>query len=169
MGYTRLELSKALGCTKQTIANQIKSLGLEGHVRRDGRADVIDDEAASILAAKICGPGAGPSREPAMRARPLESRAQPEPARDPDPYKEMCEDLRRDRDAMAARYEAQIDRLQAEVDSMRGMLAAERDETRRAEAEARRYREALVAVANAGVLRRGRVARDALALPAPRG
>lgn len=53
MGVTKRQLADQLGVTKQTVTNYISRLGLEDHVRREGQRDLVDDYAASVLAAKI--------------------------------------------------------------------------------------------------------------------
>lgn len=48
------EIAESCGVTKQTVTSRLHDLGLwEGHVQKDGRAFVVDAEAASAVAASI--------------------------------------------------------------------------------------------------------------------
>lgn len=48
------EIAEECGVTKQTITSRLRDLGLwEGHVQKDGRAFIVDQEASSAVAASI--------------------------------------------------------------------------------------------------------------------
>jgi predicted RNase H-like nuclease (RuvC/YqgF family) len=50
MGATKKEIADELGGAKQTIVNYIERLGLQDHLTRVGKADVLDDYAVSAIA-----------------------------------------------------------------------------------------------------------------------
>lgn len=50
MGATKKEVADRLGVAKQTIVNYIARLGLDSHVKRVGKTDVLDDFAVSAIA-----------------------------------------------------------------------------------------------------------------------
>lgn len=50
MGATKKEIADELGVAKQTIVNYIERLGLQDHLTRVGKADVLDDYAVSAIA-----------------------------------------------------------------------------------------------------------------------
>ena len=50
MGATKREVAEKLGVAKQTVVNYISKLGLEGHVSRVGKTDVLDEFAVSAIA-----------------------------------------------------------------------------------------------------------------------
>lgn len=50
MGATKKEVADELGVAKQTIVNYIERLGLQDHLTRVGKADVLDDYAVSAIA-----------------------------------------------------------------------------------------------------------------------
>lgn len=48
------EIAESCGVTKQTVTTHLRDLGLwESHVQKDGRAFVVDAEAASAVAASV--------------------------------------------------------------------------------------------------------------------
>lgn len=53
MGVTKREVADRLGVAKQTVVNYIAKLGLEEHVTRVGKADVLDEFAVSAIADAI--------------------------------------------------------------------------------------------------------------------
>lgn len=53
MGATKKEVAEQLGVAKQTVVNYIVRLGLEEHVTRMGKTDVLDDFAVSAIADAI--------------------------------------------------------------------------------------------------------------------
>lgn len=53
MPITKRDVAETLGVSKQTVSNYIARLGLSDHVSRVGKADVLDDYAASVLAGAI--------------------------------------------------------------------------------------------------------------------
>lgn len=53
MGATKKEVAEQLGVAKQTVVNYIVRLGLEAHVTRMGKTDVLDDFAVSAIADAI--------------------------------------------------------------------------------------------------------------------
>lgn len=174
MEYTRKMLADELGCTKQTIATYAKGLDLDGHVVRRGQTDYYDEVAASAIASRASGRFA---------------RRQEAEADDPadllqtmlEHYKSEVDRLRVERDAVEARHEAEIERLQQLLIDERGLTGMIRsqlmDEARKAkeaasraekaEAEASRYRHALAVIEVAPFWKRASLARTALALPAP--
>jgi predicted RNase H-like nuclease (RuvC/YqgF family) len=50
MGATKKEVADRLGVAKQTVVNYIAKLGLDPHVTRVGKTDVLDDFAVSAIA-----------------------------------------------------------------------------------------------------------------------
>ena len=50
MGATKREVAEKLGVAKQTVVNYISKLGLESHVSRVGKTDVLDEFAVSAIA-----------------------------------------------------------------------------------------------------------------------
>lgn len=111
MGTTKKALADELGVTKQTVANYIQRLDLGGHVTREGQADVIDDYAASALAAAI-----GTDKAPADEAAP--------PTNVIDAQEARIADLKAELDRAKADYEARIADLSAELDRTRDKLEA---------------------------------------------
>ena len=111
MGTTKKALADELGVTKQTVANYIQRLDLGGHVTREGQADVIDDYAASALAAAI-----GTDKAPADEAAP--------PTNVIDAQEARIADLKGELDRAKADYEARIADLSAELDRTRDKLEA---------------------------------------------
>lgn len=176
MEYTRKMLADELGCTKQTIATYAKDLDLDGHVVRRGQTDYYDEVAASAIASRASGRFA---------------RRQEAAADDPadllqamlDHYKSEVDRLRADRDAVEARHEAEMERLQQLLVDERELTGVIRgqlmDEVRKAkeaasraekaESEASRYKHALAVIEVAPFWKRASLARAALALPAPSG
>lgn len=55
MAVTKREMADKLGVSKRTIANYIEKLGLGNHVTRTGNTDLLDDYAASLIAARVGG------------------------------------------------------------------------------------------------------------------
>lgn len=174
MEYTRKMLAEELGCTKQTVATYAKDLDLEGHVVRRGQTDYYDEVAASAIASRASG----------RFVKQQEAKAD-----DPadllqtmlDHYKSEIDRLRADRDAVEARHEAEIERLQQLLidereltNMMRGQICEEVQKVReaasraeKAEAQAARYKHALAVIEVAPFWKRASLARTALALPAP--
>lgn len=67
MGATKKEVADELGVAKQTIVNYIERLGLQDHLTRVGKADMLDDFAVSAIADAI-----GKSIPPQTPAAPKE-------------------------------------------------------------------------------------------------
>lgn len=111
MGTTKKALADELGVTKQTVANYIQRLDLADHVTREGQADVIDDYAASALAAAI-----GTDKAPADEAAP--------PTNVIDAQEARIADLKAELDRAKADYEARIADLSAELGRTRDKLEA---------------------------------------------
>ena len=112
MGTTKKALADELGVTKQTVANYIQRLDLGGHVTREGQADVIDDYAASALAAAI-GTDKAPTEE-----------AEAAPNGVIDAQAARIADLKAELDRAKADYEARLVAADAEADALRAELKA---------------------------------------------
>lgn len=107
--FTKLELAKQLGCTKQTIANAIKELDLDTHIKREGKTDYLDEYAASVIADKLSKRFRAPEKAPIV-----------------DPYKVLFEQEQKYRSAEAKRYQEQIDELQQRVKQLEADIKDER-------------------------------------------
>ncbi len=119
MAVTKRQLADELGVSKQTIANYIERLDLGSHVSREGQVDLIDDYAASSLAAAI-----GTDKAPAEEVQPPASALEAQEARISD-LKAELERAKADYGHRIADLEAELDRTRSKLeDAQSGLLDA---------------------------------------------
>lgn len=114
MPTTKKAIADELGVSKQTVANWVQRLDLAAHVSREGQVDLLDDYAASAVAAAI-----GTDKAPAEEGKATGSVVDAQEAR--------IADLKAELAAQRADYEARVADLEHELDAANARLADAQD------------------------------------------